>query len=502
VQKRILSLFFAAALALLPFTALAASPYRMAGFDGDQSNHTWSTNGFFTRMEARTSIRFTFDEYTDYQKWQTAKTAMLQSDALPDVLFKAELTAREQIEYAQLGTLIDLKPLLAENAPHLWALLQAHPDWQEAITLPDGKIVALPAIYEQPTQNAMWINRQWLDTLGLAVPTDVQSLEKVLQAFLTGDPNGNGKADEIPLTFLGAWDLKFLAHAFGLIANDYNIDLDDSGSVRFIPDQDAYLQLLSTLADWRAQGLMDENGFYTSDSFRTVTDSEAAATYGLFFGPNPMNLLPYETAAQYDLLLPLTAQGKQVYRNLNGPLMKGAFAITSACDDPAALLQWVDVLYTEEGAVEAMAGTQGTDYTVDADGRWNYAGDVQSQSSYILYDLSLYDTGNMPWLFPLHFYNQYENDGISRVNTQLAQLANCLVTPFPDVMLTPAQEDEIAPLQSSLGRYVDESLARFVIGEWDIHSDEAVAAYRAGLLAHGETALVAFWQEIADSLTK
>ncbi|NLI21889.1 MAG: hypothetical protein GX418_10120 [Clostridiales bacterium] len=50
-----------------------------------------------------------------------------------------------------------------------------------------------------------------------------------------------------------------------------------------------------------------------------------------------------------------------------------------------------------------------------------------------------------------------------------------------------------------MGCYVDESLARFVTGEWDIRSDKAIEAYRTGLTEHGEAALVEFWQEIADA---
>lgn len=501
--KRTVCLLCCAALALFaPLQALAATTYKMAGFDGDSSNHTWAENAFFTRMQDKTGLSFTFDEFTDYQKWQEAKTAMLTTCVLPDVLFKAELTTREQIEYAESGKLIDLKPLLAENAPNLWALLQAHPDWLEAITLPDGKIVALPSINELPAQNAMWINRTWLDALKLDTPTDLSSLIAVLRAFKTGDPNGNGAADEIPLTFLGPWDLKFLAHAVGLVANDDNVYVDETGTVQFMPEQAGYLELLSTLSDMYTEGLLDSNGFYTSDTFRAVTDSKAAATYGVFFGPNPVNLLPYETAAQYELLLPLACNGKQIYRDVNGQLMLGTFAITSACDDPAALLQWVDVLYTEAGAIEAMAGKDGTDYIVAEDGKWNYAGDMETLSSYILYGLSIYDSGNMPWLFPLSFYNRYNNESIAKVNAELTQLQNFIIKPFPTYTLTPAQEDEIAPIQSELGRYVDESMARFVIGEWDIHDSDAVAAYQAGLTEHGKAALLAFWQEIATSATK
>ena len=166
------------------------------------------------------------------------------------------------------------------------------------------------------------------------------------------------------------------------------------------------------------------------------------------------------------------------------------------------MLRWVDVLYTDEGAVEAMAGESGKDYTTDADGSWSYAGDVEALSSYILYNLSIYDTGNMPWLFPLDFYSRYGNASIGRVNAQLLSLREWIVKPFPAYTLTPVQEDEIAPAQKALGRYVDESLARFVTGEWDVNDPAAISAYQSGLAAHGKDAFVAFWQEIADTLTK
>lgn len=498
--RRALSLVLCTGLLAVPFGALAGDSYRMAGFDGDESRHTWEDNAFFTRMQARTGLSFTFDEYTDYSKWQAAKQAMLDGGALPDVLFKAALTDQEQIRLAEQGALVDLLPLLPENAPNLWALLSAHPDWLRAITLPDGKVVALPSIHESPTQNALWINGAWLDTLKLSAPTDLASLADVLRAFKTGDPNQNGKADEIPFSFLGPWDLKFLAHAVGLVANDYNIYLDAAGTVRFMPEDERYLTLLRWLKSAYAEQLLDQTGFSTADALRTVSDEKAAATYGLFFGPNPMNLLPYETARQYRLLMPLRYEGAQVYRDLNGPLTKGTFAITSSCADPAALLRWVDVLYTADGAAEAMAGKAGEDYLLTGDGSWTYAGDMQQNADYVMYGLSVYDTGEMPWLFPQAFYNRYQNEDIARVNGELAALQQVTGSPFPACVLSAAEADKIAPVQAALGRYVDESLARFVLGEWNIEDAAAVAAYRAGLVENGSETLKAFWQGIADRL--
>ena len=247
----------------------------MAGFDGKNSYHVWSDNAFFTRMEALTGLTFTFDEYTDAEKWQAAKNAMFQPGGeLPDVLFKATLTPDEEIRYSDSGQLIDLLPLLPDNAPHLWALLQENPEWLAAITLPSGKIAALPTINPLPLQNAMWINQTWLDALHLDMPVTWDSLVEVLTAFLTRDPNGNGKQDEIPLSFLGPWELKFLSHAFGPVANDYNIYADDLGQVHFLPMEDNFIRFLEALVALREQDLLDKNGFTNSNALRTVSDEK------------------------------------------------------------------------------------------------------------------------------------------------------------------------------------------------------------------------------------
>ena len=77
-----------------------------------------------------------------------------------------------------------------------------------------------------------------------------------------------------------------------------------------------------------------------------------------------------------------------------------------------------------------------------------------------------------------------------------------IVKPFPTYTLTPAQEDAIAPVQAALAKYVDESFARFVLGEWDINNPKVVDAYLQGLQDNGSTTLITFWQEVVDSKTR
>lgn len=497
MQRRAFCCLICLLLALAP-AAMAEGNFVMAGYDGEGSTHDWNTNGFFVRMQERTGLTFTFDQYTSLEKWQEAKDAMFAPGGeLPDVLFKAALTTPELIRYSDSGQLIDLGPLLEENAPNLWALLEAHPDWREAITLPSGKIAALPAIQELAPQNAMWINQTWLERLGLEAPTDWESLREVLTAFRDRDPNGNGKRDEIPFVFLGPWELKFFSHAWGVVANDYNIYLDENGQVHYWPAEESFWEMALALREFYQEGLLDPDGFITADALRRITDEDAEAVYGVFFAPTPVNLVPYDMSVDYALLEPLVFEEKQIYRDLCGEVTRGTFAITSACEDPAALLAWVDVLYTEEGAIAALAGTEGEDYVVGEDGSWTWKGGLEAMTASTLSELSVYDTGDMPWLFPDAFYDRYDEDNVQRVNGELRKLNACVVEPFPVYTLTEEESARALELQSQLGPYVDETLARVVLGELD--ADEA-QTFVEGLEERGMQEMIDLWQSVAGRL--
>ena len=56
---------------------------------------------------------------------------------------------------------------------------------------------------------------------------------------------------------------------------------------------------------------------------------------------------------------------------------------------------------------------------------------------------------------------------------------------------------QIEKLQMELGRYVDEMLARMVLGEVAI-TEETKAEFLNGLEQRGVNDMIAFWQEIAD----
>ena len=106
------------------------------------------------------------------------------------------------------------------------AIFDERPELKAAVTASDGHIYALPNAEELGLGAVpfFWsINTAWLDELGLEMPTTVEQYHDVLVAFKTQDPNGNGKADEIPLSFINNWwcaDIGDLFAALGGIADN------------------------------------------------------------------------------------------------------------------------------------------------------------------------------------------------------------------------------------------------------------------------------------------
>ena len=497
-MRRYTAWLLAVLLAALALPVSAEGTYVMAGFDGDSLYHDWNTNLFFQRMQEKTGISFTFQQYDDYDKWQEAKAGMFQGGSLPDVLFKAELTPQETQKYYESGQLIDLAPLIKENAPNLTKLLEDHPEWRRDITLPDGAIPALPGINTMQSNNAIWINQTWLNNLKLTMPGDADAFRQVLEAFRDKDPNQNGKQDEIPMTFLGAWDLKFLAHAFGLIANDYNIYVDGGGKAAFMPAQEEFRAFVEWTKGLYQDGLIDRSGFSTADSLRQITDEKAALTYGVVMGPTPLNLLPASMAKQFTLLEPLKYEGRQIYRDFAGQVSRGGFAITSACEDPAALVKWVDYLYSEEGGKLAFFGQEGTEYQVAADGTWTWIADAQTVANQVMREALIGDSGTFPGVTAGDFQLSYgDKDAVSMIRS-LDHLNSYAQMPYPLVFLTEEKQNRADELQAQIGKTVDETMSRMIIGEVELN-DETWREFQDTLVAQGLNEFLGIWQEALDA---
>ena len=427
----------------------AARDMVMMGLEDPVVNRDWSQNKFFTRMAERTGLSFSFRQFNDEAAYRTALAALGEEGGeQPDVLFKAALTSAETIAMLEKGALIDLAPYLEDNCPNLSALMAQHPALRQAITLPDGRIAALPYVETVPAQNVLWINAGWLQALKLDMPEDAESFRAMLAAFKNGDPNRNGRRDELPLSFMGAYDLKYLAHAYGLAANDFNLFIRE-GRARFMPLEENFRPFLAWCREMYQEGLIAKDGFSAVDAFRRVSDPKAEKKTGAFFAPLPTYLVPVEWAGDYQAMPPLSYQGKRVYRQAAQMAQTGTFAVTSSCPDAAAALQWADQLYTPEGAVLASIGLEGEDYVVDGDGSWRSLAGI-SDAAYQAGAVIASGTA-APGLSSEAFQRRYTDPMVDALARQVDVVAAVSDGPFPPFTLTSSEEKYIAPSRRPWG---------------------------------------------------
>lgn len=480
--------------------ACAEEIYTIAGFDHQDTGHVWTENLFFQRMEKITGVKLDYQQYTTEEAWQTAKKQMQEGTiALPDALFKADLTPQETMALLAAGKIIDLKPYLAEHAPNLWALLESHPEWMEAVTLPTGEIAALPAIDELQFNNAMWINAAWLSRAGLSVPTTAEELTEVLRAFRDKDMNSNGKRDdEVPLTFSSLWDLRFLGHAFGLTANDYFITMDESGEVSEVLTSDKNRAFLTWLHQLWEEELLDLNGFTGLRNITANQDEDADVVYGVMLSSTPVELVNGTALKEYALLDPLKYEGQQTYRDLTGDVIRGTFAITSACKDPAELLKWVDYLYTEEGFILAEAGMEEEEFAWNDDGTWLWETTSEELMTTVLPEATIRSGVSMPGYASIDFQKKIDDQSTLHVVESLLRLKSIDELPYPMVYLTEEQQSRVDELIVQITKYAEYQMVWFVVGDVELN-DETWADFCEQVKALGVDEMVEIWQTAADN---
>ena len=470
-----------------------APDYLMEGYDGNVSYRVWDTNLFFERMQNSTGISFQLRQHTDYDEWTRRKEELLSGTDLPDVLFKAELSASEVRDLYGNGFIIDLTPYLEQYAPDLWKALEEHPEWKKAISMEDGAIPALPSINTLQNNDAMWINTAWLQKLKLETPTTAEELTEVLRAFKTGDPNGNFEKDEVPLTFIGMWELRFLAHAFGIIDNDYYITAKD-GKVTSSLTSDENRAFLTWLHQLWEEGLLDPNGFSTTDSLRQITDEKKDIPYGMIMGATPVTILPQSALEQFSMLEPLSWDGKQIYRDLAGDLVRGTFAVTSACKQPEKLVEWVNILYTEAGSRMAFYGVEGEDYLLTDDGMWEWSTTLETVANTIIPVHTISEGGTAPGYADSAFQLKYKDKDTRETVEAMSMLKQYSVIPYPPVTLDAASEKRVAEIQDGLSRYAEQAMARFVTGDVQL-TDENWDLFCRTVEEKGLQELIDIWQK-------
>ncbi len=411
------------------------------------------------------------------------------SNQLPDVFLKFGISADNQIKFGSTeGYLVNLAEddLLPTYAPNFYAYMKAHPSIESAITMPDGAIYSFPQVIESiPNKVAakMFINQEWLDTLGLEMPATTEELYEVLKAFKEQDPNGNGEQDEVPFSAPNFNYIYYsLIGAFGggtRGVHDTVVDADpETGYPRILGASDAWKEMLMYCNRLYTEGLLDNNIFTMQSAQYTATAAENKL--GVIVYTNFSNI-PEEISEKF-VGIPEALEGPdgdKIWFPVRSDLHSiGNWVITTACENVPLALQFIDYFYTEEGVKFFFYGGEGTCHVVDEEGKLQFVPAVQEAvDSGIGFDAAVAPYVTVGGGNPVIVMEEYFYGGESKPVPAAA--AHAMVPYFPEEIwpiftYTDEESEEAAVIRTDISGYVNNMRAKFVTGEesfdnWDAY---------------------------------
>ena len=320
--------------------------------------------------------------------WEQQKMATLAGNNIPDI----GLALYGNGEASHYSDYFEDFAQRLDEMPNVKEFLDAHPDAEKYVALGDT-IPLLPSdrgkTYEVSGTH-MFINKTWLDKLGLEMPTTWDELEQVLIAFRDQDPNGNGQADEIPMNIHGIgfnFNSAFtLLNSAGVTtsfmgggASEQGMYVED-GQVKDYYTSDALKQVIGFLADLMSQGLIPKDTFTRDDSqynSQTQSDGELALT-GVSFGWSA-NSEYGALQDQYVTIPPLKATAdmpdSEVKWDYSQDAARWAYAgtglsVKAGAENMDAILKIVNAMYDEKISVEGFFGDIGNILTDDGNGQY------------------------------------------------------------------------------------------------------------------------------------
>ncbi|WP_226003214.1 ABC transporter substrate-binding protein [Paenibacillus sp. BJ-4] len=465
----------------------------------------YSKMEIFKRLEKQTNIKIDWENIPDTD-FAEKKNLLLASGDLPDAFYGAGFTDYDLINYGKDGTIIPLEDLIDKYAPNLKALLDRRPDIKSAITAPDGHIYGLPSWEENKLDTSPFfhvINKNWLDKLGLKVPQTLDEYTQALIAFKTKDPNGNGKADEIPLSFMHMQWCSDIAGIFGAFGLPDNLEhrIVREGKVIFTASQPQYKEALKYIHDnWYKQGLIDPESF-TQDAAQYLAKGKTPdETLGSYVWWEVEEVVGPERSKDYALLPPLKGPNgdQMIGRSNGGGPGRGGFVITKENRYPAMTMRWIDQQYDPYMAAQIHWGPLDVVFKKDEKGKLVNLPLPEGASAGEFRQKVAPGTGN-PGVITFDDFGkvvdmepraQKRADYLEKYYTPYMTKEN-----YPSIFFEPDELDKINRIEPELIKYVNTQRGKFIV---DGNVDEKWDSYVKTLEKMGLNELMEIYQKGLD----
>jgi putative aldouronate transport system substrate-binding protein len=471
----------------------------------------------FKRLEEQTNVHVDWDNVPE-ANYNDKKNILLASSNLPDAFYGARFTDNDLVKYSKDGTIIPLNELIDKYMPNVKKLFEKRPELKAFVTAPDGKIYSLPVAEELGKGQAgigsnpdfLFLNKAWLDKLSLKMPTTIEELHNVLTAFKTKDPNGNGKADEVPMSFMNTFwtgDIGYLFGAFGVPDKTYqpgdnsfieHLNVKD-GKVNYAAIDPKYKDAVSYFHKWVEEGLIDKDSFTFNNNPAPyfAKGKTKDVTLGSYLWWEETEIVGPDRSKDYALVPPF--KDMVVKYNNGSPWSRGGPVITKVNKNPEITARWLDLQYEPKMAAQLHWGPIGVVF----DGKDGKLVQKPLEVGVAAGEFRQKVAPNMTGVILAEDFQNLvapEPRALERMNrikdTFVPQMEK---ENYPSIFFTPEELDKISKIKPDIAKLTNEKRSKWLMEggvekEWD--------TYLATLKKMGLDDLLKIYQDALDRYNK
>ena len=338
--------------------------------------HYFSEMKGLQKIQEETGITIDFEVQTNEDNYLPMMTAATYPDIVTAKNMEMFPGRLDQL-YLD-GVSVAMNDYIEEYMPNFKQILIDYPAIAKDLQISTGEYTFASTLYDIENEDdraatsvyGLAIRKDWLDTVGMEVPTNMSEWFDVLMAFKSMDPNAIGIFDEVPICMASSgWKYFLVAYGIG----DDPI-LDENGKVFYGYATPQYKDYLTEMNKWYNEELF-ENWFKRA----TLLDREEVVTNNIagawkadadhFDVDDPSSYISVlrQTVPDAEFAAcpwPETADGKlYCYSNI-ASFHRDTTIITSNCTNIEAACWLIDSMYSEEGSNLLSWGIEGESYEV------------------------------------------------------------------------------------------------------------------------------------------
>ena len=348
-----------------------------AATESEPNNRT-----IFKRLEEDTNVHIEWTAIQSDQWGDKIALNMANLNTLTDFVFSAGFSDSNLLRYADQEVIIPLEDYIDSCMPNLSAVFEKYPEYRTMCEDEDGHIWALPWIEQlgsektaiQTIGDMSFINKKWLDFLGLEIPETVDEFEQVLIAFRDNAADIQKEfgieGSIIPMSCImndGDQDPAILINGFGEGYGDpdrgRHIAVTNDREVICTATTEGFRKGMEWLHKLYEENLIDPEAF--TQEWSTYVSKGKSHRYGVCFSWDVANI---DNLEDWVPLPALTADVRNITPQ-NGSFTsgfdRGRCVVTAVAENPELVCSWLDVMYDPFQSPQNNWGTYGEDDEFD-----------------------------------------------------------------------------------------------------------------------------------------